>query len=567
VTSSVDWPPWSIDGDPGALARYVVPDEVARLARIPGPARGSRLGRLRAVWQALRDAGATYAGERHGSGPAGQWIRAPGEVLAAPGNGTCLDLALVLAGACEHAGLPSAVIVVDPPETGTARHAVVAVVIGDRWPDGIGPGAVWAQRPQALAEQLGEQWGGDLSTAGDVVAVDPNGLARAAGSAPAAGLDASLEEAAQAGWWYLAGGRWTWVLGVPAGWRDDAYRPAPVPAVRPLREIYRAPDTAESTLRLLRAEYQLTPFQSRDELTVLHDFCERVAAGDRTGIAVVHGAGGAGKTRLALELAERLRADGWYAGPLRERIAEADAASRTWLAEVRAPLLVVVDYADARTEETISLLQVLAGRAGPPAVVLLASRSVEGDWLTAVLGGQITDAHAHALDVLELPDTHPRPGDIYRRTFHAIADGQPPALPSDGSVLWTTLDLVLLGWLAAHGARKLPTTPAALYDEVLEHEQRYWAKAYQDLTGRRRGHRGVLAPAAAVLSLLSPQRAEAASALRAVEPLAEDARWRQDVAETLATCLDPGTGQGLAVRPDPVGDHHLLNQLAGTPEL
>src|SRR4029450_4658225 len=69
-----------------------------------------------------------------------------------------------------------------------------------------------------------------------------------------------------------------------------------------------------------RPEYQLTPFQARDELTVLEDFCHSVAGGDRTGLVVIHGAGGSGKTRLGLELAERMRRTGWYAGPLREAL-------------------------------------------------------------------------------------------------------------------------------------------------------------------------------------------------------------------------------------------------------
>src|SRR5262249_62381971 len=99
-----------------------------------------------------------------------------------------------------------------------------------------------------------------------------------------------------------------------AGGAQAAHRPAARPAAEPLREPYRAPDTAASPLRLLRAEYALTPFQNRDELLVLRDWCAQVAAGDRTGLAVIAGIGGSGKTRLALELAHRLRATGWDAG-------------------------------------------------------------------------------------------------------------------------------------------------------------------------------------------------------------------------------------------------------------
>ena len=55
--------------------------------------------------------------------------------------------------------------------------------------------------------------------------------------------------------------------------------------------------------------------------------------------------------------------------------------------------------------------------------------------------------------------------------------------------------------------------------------------------------------------------------LRAVPPLDEDARWRADVARTLTSCLDAGAGERLSLRPDPVGDHHLLTGLRRWPAL
>ncbi len=402
----------------------------------------------------------------------------------------------------------------------------------------------------------------------EVVVLDPNGLARSLGTSRTLGTDTTLAQAARTGYEYVTGQDWTWRLGVIATAHPDPYRPAPRPDVLPLRESYRQPGTAESALRLLRAEYQLTPFQSRDELTILEDFCERVAAGDRTGLAIVHGAGGAGKTRLALELADRLRAAGWYAGPLRDELP--DPASVSWLATVTAPVCVLIDYADARVQETRALLQTLNGRSGPPAVVLLSARSTEGEWLTEILGRQTSSAQAHVIEDIELPDVHPRAHDVYRRTHERLRQDatDPPTLPAPrrGSH-WTTLDLVLLGWVAAHGKRELPTTSQDLYDEILEHEQRYWARAYTRITGQPSPDPELLARAGACLCLLTPTKDGAADALRAVEPLHEDARWRHDVARALSTCLDPGAGQRLSIRPDPVGDHHLLATLQRSPAL
>ena len=128
---------WSAQTAPAALARYVVPDVVRQHAQIPGPSEGPIRDRLVTVWEALRAVGVSYAHERDGgTDRSGQWIRPPGEVLVAPRNGTCLDLAVVLAGACVHAGLRTAVLVLDAVERGRPGHALVAVLQGDAWPGG-----------------------------------------------------------------------------------------------------------------------------------------------------------------------------------------------------------------------------------------------------------------------------------------------------------------------------------------------------------------------------------------------------------------------------------------------
>src|SRR5262249_18538818 len=70
--------------------------------------------------------------------------------------------------------------------------------------------------------------------------------------------------------------------------------------------------------------------------------------------------------------------------------------------------------------------------------------------------------------------------------------------------------------------------------------------------------------AAACLTLISPADRDAATVLAAVPDLAADPAERRLVRRTLTTCLGSDTGDGLAVRPDPVGDHLLLTELGGT---
>ena len=110
-----DWPVWS-GRDPAELARYVVPEVVGLHARVPGVSAGPIRRRLELTWDRLRAARIGYAFERFATGVGGQWIRSPSELLVAPSTGTCLDLAVLLAGACLHAGIPSAIVVLDGVE-------------------------------------------------------------------------------------------------------------------------------------------------------------------------------------------------------------------------------------------------------------------------------------------------------------------------------------------------------------------------------------------------------------------------------------------------------------------
>lgn len=197
----------------------------------------------------------------------------------------------------------------------------------------------------------------------------------------------------------------------------------------------------------------MVPFQNRDELTVLLDWCRQTTAGDSTGLAVVTGIGGSGKTRLALELANRLRREGWYAGTFPKGVAGAG-----WLAGVVSPVLVVLDYADGRVTDATALLAALRTRRESPAVVLLTARAVDGDWLANIVEALDSDAHPYRTEPVALPDTHPDSVDVYHRTVAALTTEavQPP--PPPRGIRWTTLDFVLLGWVFS--ANTTPRSPA-----------------------------------------------------------------------------------------------------------
>ncbi|MGA5897916.1 hypothetical protein [Streptomyces venetus] len=581
LTSTGSWPRWSLEGEPAALAKYVLPDEVAALLHLPGPPADSRLGQAQAVYEAVAGAGITYSHEAPSDDPGRQVIRQPGEVLWCPRHATCLDLALILAGACLHSGLHPLVLVLDPPQPGRAAHALLGVWIDDpdhlddtdgiRLPDAD----VWEGRPDGFDELVQTDLTGPSRP---LLLIDPVGVARALPSSPVLGSSAAFAEAAATGARYAREWNWRLAVDIRRAWRErDTHTPADRPDDLPLRPPYVALDPqVHRPLQALRAEHEVVPFQARDELTILTDWCHTVAKGPYTGVTVIHGAGGAGKTRLALELADQLATrHGWYTGYLREQPTGWD-----WLGTVVSPTLIVLDYADARTADAGQLLTILkrrTDRGAAPAIVVMTARAIDGQWLTALRRTWSRDGHlVHESAPLHLPPEHPAGAALFRRAARAFHHGSDHdldleaadrAAPTD----WTTLDYVLLALLAARSTGRLPTTREDLYEEVLTHERTYWAQTYRKNARLGRDADApldVLNRAVASLTLRAPTtRKEINVALRSVEELADAAEWRETVRTTLTTCLQPGPHEPLVLRPDPVADHLTLHQLQDDEDL
>ncbi|MEV7506424.1 hypothetical protein AB0O57_00525, partial [Streptomyces sp. NPDC091201] len=568
------WPRWSLEGEPAALAKYVLPDDVAALVRLPGPPANSRIAQSRAVYEALADAGITYSHEAPSDEPDRQVIREPGEVLWSPRHATCLDLALIMAGACLHAGLHPIVFILDPPEAGRAAHALLGVWIGDPRPEGpqMPHTTVWDTAPQGWLDLVQQEVNRPPRP---LLLLDPIGIAHPLPTSPILGARASFAEAVRAGAEYAA--EWDWRLAVDIGhsWRQqDTHSATGHPREQPLRTPYVELDAqVHRPLEVLKAEHAVVPFQARDELTVLTHFCRTVAAGQHTGIAVIHGVGGAGKTRLALELAERMATrEGWYTGYLRE-----GSEGRDWLGAVASPTLIVLDYAEARAADAQDLLSILKRRierGAAPAVVVMTARSAAGQWLTTLRKAWQRDGHpCRELSSLELPSEHPDGSAIFRRAVEAFREkpdfvdlsAAERATPEE----WTTLDYILLAFLAARSPGRLPETRTQLYEEVLEHEHGYWAQTYRRVTGSTGdAPMDVLNRAVACLTLRAPiTRAESIATLRVVEELTEDAQWREAIRATLTACLQPGPGEPLVLRPDPIADQLTLHELGADPEL
>jgi hypothetical protein len=129
-----------------------------------------------------------------------------------------------------------------------------------------------------------------------------------------------------------------------------------------------------SPARLLDPRREVVGFVGREgKLAELAAWCQDDRAGR---LRLVTGPGGVGKTRLAVELADRVRAAGWRA----ERIADGSEAEAIGAlrAVTRGRALLIVDYAETRAGLK-QMLTALAGELGRDVRVLLLARSA-GDW-------------------------------------------------------------------------------------------------------------------------------------------------------------------------------------------
>ena len=491
-----------------------------------------------------------------------QLIRPAEQVLWAPRHATCLDLAVVLAGACLTAGLHPVDRRPRPADGASGvGHSVVLVRLDrDLAPrtDGRYADDVWREPPAGL---LDDQLQASLDGPdGDVLAVDPVGFARSLGTTRITGLDVDLRRRGRP---TAPGTCTTGAVAARGGRRPRLARhrpPAPValPAVEPLRPPYRAPDTAESPLRLLRAEYALVPFQARDELTVLRDWCREITTGAATGI------GGDHRRRRGREDPARRWSSptGCAARAGTPARCPKNPAGVDWLAGVVSPVLVVLDYADGRVDDAIALLAALRRRVGPPAVVLLTARSLEGEWLADIVEALDSDTHPYRREPIGLPDHHPDAVDVYHRTVAALTDqpGRPTTAAAGHPVDHPGLRAARLDRRPRHrrpprDTRRAVRRGAAPRGELLVHRlprQRPRSTPQPEAAPQSRG---------VPVARRRPRAAAPTRSSTAVDDLRDDPRERHDVRDTLITCLQPAPGEGLGLRPDPVGDHLVLTEL------
>jgi tetratricopeptide (TPR) repeat protein len=399
---------------------------------------------------------------------------------------------------------------------------------------------------------------------------------------PALGFAVCLAAAGAVVAYLLAGGPWA-AAGAAVGAVTGGFAPSVYDGLRERGARHDAWEgTVENPLprswaRLLDPRREVVGFLGRDEeLAALVAWCEDDHS---CGLRLVTGPGGVGKTRLAVELADRMRELGWKT----ERVADGrEAGAISALREVSGGrALMVVDYAEVRAGLN-QLLTELAGQQGGGVRVLLLARSA-GDWwdqlgigepavwdlvqaarpatmeLPAVVAAELPDAEVIALAV--------------RSFAQALSLPEKTVEIQGGTGCRHVLDLHAAALVAVLGEASAQTAQIDIGQvlvELLRHEQHFWYDSGR-VSGLGDGQDGttprVLRQIIAAACLLGAATEDEARALPGrvpgMSPSAKVAEWLRVLYPP-----DPGETDWIgSLQPDRLAELHALRELGASPQL
>jgi tetratricopeptide (TPR) repeat protein len=329
----------------------------------------------------------------------------------------------------------------------------------------------------------------------------------------------------------------------------------------------------ETKAGLLRADRFIVPFTGRDaEYADLREWCRD----DKPPVRLVVGAGGVGKTRLALHLGEYLKSCGWSVMVV--AAGKEAVALPTTRATTRRSIFLIVDYAETRTD-LVGLLRSVAGHPDHVRVLLIA-RSV-GDWwwhlrsdVAAVRG--LVRAYPPLMLSAQV-DSARRPVELVHAAvphFAAVLNVRAPTqievtVPDEVPllVLHAAALLAVLRSQDHHAAAGQLVADLGVLDELLGHERRHWEHS-ANRAGLGHLSPAVLQRAVAVACLFGAvDEAEGAKVLRRVPNLRDDESLRRNVARWLRQLYPPGSGYWGSLQPELVAEAHVIEQLVDCPEL
>ncbi|MBT9100014.1 tetratricopeptide repeat protein [Methylovulum psychrotolerans] len=239
--------------------------------------------------------------------------------------------------------------------------------------------------------------------------------------------------------------------------------------------------------QLLRADEALVPFDAAQQPS-LDLLIKWLDAEWPTAVRLLTGAGGLGKTRLALELCRQRQAAGWCCGFLDKDHAAKDMAL-FWdeLRQQQQAVLVVLDYAETRQTVLLALVKALLQNPSPHPVRLLLLARGGGEWWDNLPGkdadcetllASYATSGPYLLPALYLDASSRRLAYQQALQAYAVALGRPATqyIPDlTGEHFAKPLYLQMAALLALFN--EYPQTAEGLTRALLNHERRYWAQA------------------------------------------------------------------------------------------
>jgi hypothetical protein len=364
-----------------------------------------------------------------------------------------------------------------------------------------------------------------------------------------------------------------------AKWERQAGGAAASALITIPRRIWRAKYSPPGAL--LRPDYDRSvPFHGRQrELIDLDQWCNA-----RAGIAVrlYTAAGGMGKTRLFIELCSRLTGVGWHTGFLSSNSRQAPVELWQTLSGRWQKTLVVIDYAETRREELISLLravdrrqQTIEQKQERFRIVLLAraadywwdTMKAQEDCVGELLSGPATTKHRLA----PLAMTYEERRESYSKALTAFADALGSAKPSDfpsdlSAEHFERVLLLHMSALATIDGVQVKGDQGIL-DYTLSRERRYWSQRLKAKQLSSTLELGILQGMAAItLGGGVKTKGEAVELLKKI-PLLEDQK-RIDLTALAALLHEsyPGEKYIEPLQPDLLGEHLVQVALEDDPD-
>jgi tetratricopeptide (TPR) repeat protein/nucleoside phosphorylase len=234
---------------------------------------------------------------------------------------------------------------------------------------------------------------------------------------------------------------------------------------------------------LLHARYEVVPFHERGREAILAELDRWCDEGPAVAGRLLHAEGGVGKTRLAIEWTRRRRAMGWAAGFLPKEVPD-DWFERLW--RCGQPVLVVIDYAESRSDLSATLSRVHryfqqmgAGVLRRMRLLLLARG--DGDWWQALrqsdtsLGAWLDATPPYELAPLAMSEAERE--SVFQEAAEKFAEKRGKKYVPRASVPFTDerfARVLFLHMAALASVEELAFESNTLLEVILDHEEHFW---------------------------------------------------------------------------------------------